>query len=582
MANVAVLLEPFPIRNSSSAFGWIAEKLCQMLLAGQTGGYTVADLRVICNEPLMAHISKKLPAARPYLLQASTELQAPFRDAMVDWHTSGLDVWKAIQRGSPAHEPLYEALVASLQESYPFDVLAYWGTNETLRAVADRLGIPMLWAEYGPLRSPFPTHFCLDASGVNGFATGRDTLRIKGAEEPIVVPGPAFDLQVGAVSAYEATMMLPPPATGDSFAKLMRFTRDRRRIVLLVMQLADDANILAFGNGWTCQILTETMLKLRAGPDTVFIIRPHPAESAAYHTLQAGEAIRDLVADRPDVLVFDDEGQDAYLACLSVASEVVCINSSVGFEASMLGKPVRVVGQASYMPPDGGADLTAPPVQLDNESIQTLLRERFIPEQRFWSLDCWRERAAAAAQPSIERRRKKSKQHQAAHTAALRLVPRLPTANARGFGAAGLAGDGTLVVEGLGTFALLPSAMPGYADEVKDLSKGTERKVGVRGWGVDPQTDGMLAGFVVSAGNRSVWFAGSSHRSDVARHYKEAAKLACGFELNIAQKDLPNGWTHPIRVFGITATGYGTCLNNEWVFDKTTGKFSVLERAVAA
>lgn len=576
MANVAVLLEPFPIRNTFSSHAWIGERLAQMLLA-EPHGFTVADMRILCNEPSMVHIAACLPAARPYLLQAPPGCQAPFTAAMADWHTSGVHTWRAIQGGSPAHEPMYEALVTALRDAYPFDVLAYWGTNETMRAVASRLGIPMLWAEYGPLRAPFPTRFCLDASGVNGMASGRATLRLKSPSAPIAVPGSALDLQVGPVctpvSAYEATLMLPPPAAAAALARLLQFTRGQDRVVLLVMQLADDANILAFGNGWTCQALTRTMLKLQAGPGTVFILRPHPGEGQSYHTLQDGEAVRAMVADRTDVLVFDDEGQDAYLACLSITSEVVCINSSVGFEAAMFGKPVRVVGQAAYMPADGGADLAAPPVQLDDQSIQTLLQDRFIPEGRFWSLACWREKAASVAHAAAPRL-------MPPQAADLRTVPRLPTAATRAFGEARLVGDGTLVVDGLGAFAMLDEAA-GYADHIIGLPPGLDERFHVRGWGFDPQTRGMLAGFVIGAGDRSVWCSTVSHRSDVAGHYKDPAKLACGFDIHIASSDMPGVCTHPVRVFGVTATGFATHLHQEWRFDERTRQFHAQEQPLA-
>ena len=344
MANIAVLLEPFPMRNSFGAQAWIGDRLCRMLLAAGENGYAPGDMRIICNEAVMTHLAGLVPEARPTMVQPDAGAQSRFADLIADWHTKGLAEWAAIQAGSPAHEPLYEALLWSVQASYPFDVLAYWGTNETVRRVADRLGIPVLWAEYGPLRPPFPTQYCLDHRGVNGHASSRDAAQIEPAQRP-ALPGVALDLQIGAVSAYEATLTLPAPH--PAFDRLMRFVRGQDRVVLLVMQLADDANILAFGRGWTCRAMVEAVMEAQSGPGTVFILRPHPAEGSSYHTFSAGEAVRALVQHCPDVLVHDAEGPDAYLACLSVATEVVCINSSVGFEAAILGKPVRVLGEAS-------------------------------------------------------------------------------------------------------------------------------------------------------------------------------------------------------------------------------------------
>ena len=172
MANIAVLLEAFPLRNSLGTHAWIGNQFGRMAIeAGQ--GFAVPDLRVICNEPTMTYLVGVVPAARPLLIQPSTEAQAGFKALITDWHSEGINTWAAIQAGSLAHEALYEALLRSIQEVYAFDVLAYWGTNETVRTVAARLGVQMLWAEYGPLRTPFQKHFCLDRHGVNGQASSR-------------------------------------------------------------------------------------------------------------------------------------------------------------------------------------------------------------------------------------------------------------------------------------------------------------------------------------------------------------------------------------------------------------------------
>ncbi len=564
MANLALLLEPFPIRNSFAAHAWIGQRLCAALLAEPTDGFAMGDMRVVCNGPMLGHIAGALPAARPYLVQPPQAAQAGFAAMMADWHTVALPQWTRIQHGSPAHEPLYEALLLAVRAIYPFDVLAYWGTNETLRSVADRLGIPMLWAELGPLRPPFPPYYCLDPNGVNGMASGRNALRLRPAQHPAAIPGMALELPVGDVSAYEATMLLPPAS--PAFTELLRFVKGRRRVVLLAMQLADDANILTFGNGWTCQAMVDAVLAELSGPGTVFVLRPHPAEAKCYHTMAAGDAVRAQVAHRDDVLVCDTAGPDGYLACLSVATEVVCINSSVGFEAALLGKPVRVLGEASYRPPNSPAHPPAgaargldAPLQLEDDSIGALLRDHYIPEARFWTAGCWREAAAALPTPPRQPGR----------------MPRLPTAETRVLGPARLTADGLLVVDGIGALVLLPQGLAGTVDRVavSPPANGT-RGLRVAGWGQDPQTGGLLAGFVITTGAESIWCATLQPRQDVAAHFSDPAKLATGFACCIAQDDMGSAWQQPIRVYGVTVTGHCGCLNQAWWFDPAAGQFA--------
>ena len=561
---IAVLLEPFPVRNTLGAYAWIGEKLCGMLLR-EDGGHALPGMRVICNAPTMAHLAGIAPAARPYLVQPAGPAQAAFAALLADWHTQSLAAWSAIQAGSTAHEGLYEALLLSARAAYPFDVLAYWGTNETLRAVAGRLGIPVLWAEYGPLRPPFATQFCLDPQGVNGLASSRALSMPDQDGDLPGLPGVALDVAVGGGTAYEAALMLPA-CVQDVSAGLMAFTRGQHRVVLLAMQLADDANILAFGNGWTCRAMVEAVLEAQAGPGTVFILRPHPGEAATFHNQAAGEAVRGMVRERPDVMVFDAQGEDAYLACLSVATEVVCINSSAGFEASMLGKPVRILGQASYLPAAQGAtDLAGPPVRLGDGLLRRLLADHYIPADRFWTTACWQQ--AAAALPGW------------AQAPARGMAVRLPTAEARSLGAARDTGDGTLHIDGLGSLRL--HAAPGEGEVDAVVSEAGDAGVGllVLGWGTDPRTGGMLAGIVIAAGERSVWCSSGRIRPDVALHFTDPMKLASGFGMVVSLSDLPQAETLPVRAYGVTAAGECCRLRPDWRFDRAE---SVFKRMPAA
>ena len=559
---IAVLLEPFPVRNTPNAYAWIGERLCTMLLAAD-GGLAVPDLRVICGAPAAAHLAGLMPAARPYLIQPATAVQAAFLALATDWHTTGLEVWSGIRSGNGAHDALYAALLGSARASYPFDVLAYWGTNETLRRVAGGLGVPVLWAEYGPVRPPFTTHFCLDPAGVNGLASSRAVVG-DGTDGTPGLPSIALETEAGAMTAYEAALTLPSRSATPDLDVLLRFVQGRRRVVLLAMQLSDDANILQFGNGWTCRTMTEAILEAQAGPDTAFIVRPHPAEDLTYHNQAAGQAVRDLVAGRPDVLVFDAADPGAYLACLSVATEVVCINSSAGFEAALLGKPVRVLGQASYTAQDAPpADPYGPAARIPDAALRRLMQDHYVPEERFWSLAFWR--GAAAALP-------------ASAPCGTHAPPRLPTVEARTLGRTRI-GDG-IHVDGIGSLPLLSLPNEGGVDSVILESAGNGA-LQVLGWGVDPDTGGMLAGIIVAAGAQSVWSSACNRRPDVAKHYRDPVRLASGFGVRIQLPHLAAARHLPVRVFGVTTAGRCAQLLPEWEFDGDTGAFVRIPVAAA-
>lgn len=550
MANIAVLLEPFPLRNSFGTHAWVGDRLGRMAVEGGQG-FAVSDMRVICNEPTMTYLVGVVPAARPLLIQPSAASQAGFKALIADWHSKGISTWAAIQAGSAAHEALYEALLRSVQEVYAFDVLAYWGTNETVRTVAARLGVQMLWAEYGPLRAPFQKHLCLDPQGVNGQASSRHAAALEPDVTAPILPGIALEVLVSDVSAYEAALCLPTADRRDGHATLLRFVKGSSRVVLMVMQLSDDANILAFGNGWTCKTMVKAVMEAHSAPGTVFILRPHPGEAQSYHNYAAGAEVQALVRNRSDVLVFDAQGPEAYVACLSVATEVVCINSSVGFEASLLGKPIRVLGDASYVPPQtAGHDIHAPAIRLREASLRTLLDCHYVHEDRFWTLAFWR-KAARDVCPSLP---------------PASSAPLLPTVAICGLGKLQDAKNGLLFMDEIGILKIASAEGQGVTDQVIVEPGHPVDYLRVQGWGADPRTGGMFAGFIVSAGQQSVWSSEARHRPDVASHFADPAKLATGFNIGIAFADLPMWDRVPIRVFGITVSGGCHQLRPEWLY----------------
>jgi hypothetical protein len=88
MPRIAVLLEPlFTCSNPQSLVG-IAGCLCGMLLR-EDGGQALGDMRIICGAPAAAQLAASTPAARPYLIQPATAVQAAFVALAAGWSTRG-------------------------------------------------------------------------------------------------------------------------------------------------------------------------------------------------------------------------------------------------------------------------------------------------------------------------------------------------------------------------------------------------------------------------------------------------------------------------------------------------------------
>lgn len=550
MPRIAVLLEPLLTCSNPQSLAGIGGHLCGMLLR-EDGGQAVGDMRIICGAPAAAHLAASTPAARPYLIQPATAVQAAFVALAAGWSTRGQREWSAIQAGSAGHARLYEAVLLSARTAYPFDVLAYWGTNETLRLVAARLGIPMLWAERG-LRQPFAAHFCLDPHGVRP-VRGHAPV---GAAADAGLPGVSLEIGAGGVTAYEAALMLPTVAPADLDA-LLRFTSGQRRVVLLAVPFTDDAGAQTSGNGWSCGAVTDAVLEAQAGPGTVFVLRPYPAWDPAQHGRIVPDTLWSLLADRSDVMVFDSQAPGAHLACVAIATEVVCMDSTVGIEAALMGKPVRILGQPSLAPPSAPPPgLRGPAPHIPDGVLRHLLTGRHIPEDRFWTLACWRQ--AAAGLPGI------------AGTGELPAC--LPTAEVRVLGRTRIIG-GTLRVDGIDPLPLLANPGDGSVDAVVLEHDGPGGTLHVTGWGVDPGTGTILAGVLVTAGDGSVWSSACVRRPDVALHGCDPVRLASGFGLRVPWSQLGAAGDGLVRVFGVTTAGHCARLLPDWEFDPAAGGF---------
>ena len=574
MPRIAVLLEPLLTCTNPQSLAGIAGQLCGMLLR-EDGGQALGDMRIICGAPAAAQLAAGTPAARPYLIQPASAVQAAFVALAAGWSTRGQREWSAIQAGSGGHARLYEAVLLSARTAYPFDVLAYWGTNETLRSVAARMGIPMLWAERG-LRQPFAAHFCLDPHGVPS-ARSR---ALVAADAGAGLPGVSLETGAGGLTAYETALMLPTVEPADLDA-LLRFTSGQRRVVLLAVPVMDDAGARTPGNGWSCGAVTDAVLEAQAGPGTVFVLRPYPAWDPAHHGCAVEGTPWSLLAGRSDVMVFDSPAPGAHLACMAIATEVVCINSTVGIEAALMGKPVRILGQPLLAPPNASVPgLHGPAPQIPDGVLRHLLTGRHIPEDRFWTLACWRQ--AAAGLPGI------------AGTEGL--PAGLPTAEVRVLGRTRSVG-GTLWVDGIGPLPLMANpgdgsvdavvlergdaAVPGHGDDAvlgrddaavpgRDGPGGT---LHVTGWGVDPATGTMLAGVLVTAGAGSVWSSACVRRPDVALHGCDPVRLASGFGVGVPLSRFGGAGDGLVRVFGVTTAGHCVRLLPDWAFDPVAGGF---------
>lgn len=217
----------------------------------------------------------------------------------------------------------------------PSAVIVWNGTRMESAAyleLAKARGIPTRQVERGPLPG---TMFC-DASGING---GASVTRL---QETPDVEAKDVEWSERVVQRYRSSgqSAWEQPARIED-ADLLRAcgVPPNKRIALYACQVPDDTNIVAYSPfkddymavfDWLARAYADAT-------DTVLVVKKHPK----------GPDLKEVLRDRigPNTIWVDRGNIQQWLA---LAHHVVCINSTVGFEAALCGKPVILLGQAFY------------------------------------------------------------------------------------------------------------------------------------------------------------------------------------------------------------------------------------------
>lgn len=210
-------------------------------------------------------------------------------------------------------ETLEDSFNLALNQAEGVEVILTLCNCPSLSAVAQSRGIPLIHIELGPLRPPlYHATAYMDFQGVNG--------------------------NTEAEARYKASTWRPE--LNISLSTLQSIFRYKQRGCLnkrdenrfragVVLQVEDDSNLVAFGNGYSNQdLLTYASLEYGAGN---IVVRPHPG---SVFKIKEG--------------CFELDASPNSLAFIGQCEKILTINSSVGLEAILQGIPVTVLGDCSY------------------------------------------------------------------------------------------------------------------------------------------------------------------------------------------------------------------------------------------
>lgn len=326
-------LYPFPFRNTNPPLTWVYFRQLGQLPPEEveyvgSPGYFEDPVTVQESRPweISPEVQQRFGFGIP-----STEQVAGCRQHWVDLdlydkllsdQPSGLRAWASLM--TRPYAPLCSRLEEVFREAAsraPIEAVLTWCNCASLRKVAQRFKVPVIHNELGALRAPtYQRTVYFDFCGVNAYTEAEQRYqRFKAEAERERTP---------LFSMKELRALIGGPALAS-----VDFSDASHEYDLgLALQVEDDSNLIAYGNGFSNYELILTAIQHMA-PKPV-LVRTHPHGALDYHRI-AWKGVQ-----------FDDSPTSVEFVrrCRSV----VTINSSVGLESLLLGRQACILGQNPF------------------------------------------------------------------------------------------------------------------------------------------------------------------------------------------------------------------------------------------
>ena len=194
-----------------------------------------------------------------------------------------------------------------------------WVNNKCFKETLEEHGIPVIHHELGPFRPQtyIPTAY-LDFSGVNG-----DTEFDERFEKFLKISN-----EVPILSRKELIRVISPRHYHELYKILDN--EERKYEIGVGLQVEVDTNLLLFNNG---RSWVDPLLAAKADCTGKILVRPHPMASYIM---------------KPDARMEIDDLKGNAVEFINECDKIYCLNSSVGFEAILLGREATIFGDSPF------------------------------------------------------------------------------------------------------------------------------------------------------------------------------------------------------------------------------------------
>jgi hypothetical protein len=213
------------------------------------------------------------------------------------------------------YQPLLSDYLQNNIDFKKFKAVLLWVNNNTIESIASKNGIPVIHNEIGPLREYiYRNTSYFDFKGVNGNtefnARFIEFLKISH--------------KIKLFNREELLKLVSP----DNYSRLVEILHDKNSIHTgFPSQVLNDTNVLVYNNGWS---LIDVMEYVNNNYNNL-MIRNHPSANFTFK--------EDLYCTSYHEYCYD---------FINDCSKIVTLNSSVGFEALLLGRDVEILGESPF------------------------------------------------------------------------------------------------------------------------------------------------------------------------------------------------------------------------------------------
>jgi hypothetical protein len=342
--NVLFYIDPHVIRQEPLGYWPIINRLYKNLFIHQSSRNELNEfdfkLLLTMNEAPL----------QPFIVTLPEKVRRELMKFNCKWDRAAIKQWEMLMRGEGMIAEIHYDILYYLMKHYSIDVFIYWGSNRTVRKFAESFKIYSFAMELGPTRqSSFLETIYFDPLGVNGDSYSTKLVLDDYSEVNIDSLCYSLEFQFDFFSS----------AYRPIHSKHSQLIYSQVPKVLLPLQLDDDSNCILYSDFDGMENFLKSIIPKLIDKYYVFV-KPHPGAHPSRNMggarkmnveahQRCEEYVKDIYSRCQRAIWLDDVvNKESYLSLLKKMDAVITVNSSVGFEAMLLGKVAITLGRASY------------------------------------------------------------------------------------------------------------------------------------------------------------------------------------------------------------------------------------------